>query len=119
MSARTMSVSTIDYTPTAAELNTSGLVPALWRELRPRLDTRGAKRNSPQPAPRSPVGRDQPERIRQPNLSAGHVRGADAGPQNVTLAGVNATKTGRSFDLNVAGLQLQGRPTLWQITGKI
>ncbi|MGB7198933.1 MAG: alpha-N-arabinofuranosidase, partial [Acidobacteriaceae bacterium] len=38
--------------------------------------------------------------------------------KTLTLAVVNATDSEHSFDLNVAGLQLQGQPTVWQITGK-
>ena len=35
----------------------------------------------------------------------------------LTLAVVNATESEQKFDLNVAGAQLQGVPTLWRMTG--
>ena len=120
MSARTMGVSTIDYTPTAAAFNTTGLVYKLYGDSFVAGSIPVALTgNSPQPAPQSPVGGDQPETSSgSPTFPLDMFAALTPDRKYLTLAVVNATDTERSFDLNVAGVRLEGQPTLWQIAGK-
>jgi len=120
MSARTMGVSTLDYTPTAAVLNTTGLVYKLYGDsFVPGSIPVALTGNSPQPAPQSPVGGDQPEtNSGSPTYPLDMFAALTPDRKTLTLAVVNATDAERSFNLNVAGLQVQGQPTVWQITGK-
>ena len=120
MSARTMGASTIDYTPTAAVFNTTGLVYKLYGDsFVPGSIPVALTGNSPQPAPQSPVGGDQPEtNSGSPTYPLDMFAALTPDRKTLTLAVINATDSERSFDLNVAGLRLQGQPTLWQITGK-
>ena len=120
MSARTMGVSTLDYTPTATVLNTTGLVYKLYGDsFVPGSIPVALTGNSPQPAPQSPVGGDRPEtNSGSPTYPLDMFAALTPDRKTLTLAVVNATDSEHSFDLNVAGLQLQGQPTVWQITGK-
>ncbi len=120
MSARTMGVSTLDYTPTAAAFNTTGLVYKLYGDSFVAGSIPVALTgNSPQPAPQSPVGGDQPETSSgSPTFPLDMFAALTPDRKYLTLAVVNATDTERSFDLNVAGVRLEGQPTLWQIAGK-
>jgi alpha-L-arabinofuranosidase len=120
MSAHTMGVSTLDYTPTAAVFNTTGLVYKLYGDsFVPGSIPVALKGNSPQPPPQYPVGGDQPEtNSGSPTYPLDMFAAMTPDRKYLTLAVVNATETEHSFDLNVAGGRLQGQPTLWQITGK-
>ncbi|MGB8479316.1 MAG: hypothetical protein WCE63_10800 [Acidobacteriaceae bacterium] len=120
MSARTMGVSTLDYTPTAAVLNTTGLVYKLYGDsFVPGSIPVALTGNSPQPAPQSPVGGDQPEtNSGSPTYPLDMFAALTPDRKYLTLAVVNATDTEHSFDLNIAGVRLEGQPTLWQIAGK-
>ena len=120
MSAHTMGVSTLDYTPTAAVLNTTGLVYKLYGDsFVPGSIPVALTGNSPQPAPEYPVGGDQPEtNSGSPTYPLDMFAALTPDHKYLTLAVVNATRSQRSFDLNVAGIRLKGEPTVWRITGK-
>jgi len=120
MSAHTMGVSTLDYTPTAAALNTTGLVYKLYGDsFVPGSIPVALTGNSSQPAPQYPIGGDQPEtNSGSPTYPLDMFAALTPDRKYLTLAVVNATETEHSFDLHVAGARLAGRPTLWQITGK-
>jgi len=120
MSARTMGVSTLDYTPTAAVLNTTGLVYKLYGgSFVPGSIPVALTGNSPQPAPQFPVGGDQPKtNSGSPTYPLDMFAALTPDRKYLTLAVVNATNSAHSFELNVAGVRLKRQPTLWQITGK-
>lgn len=120
MSAHTMGVSTLEYTPTEAEFNTTGLVYKLYGDsFVPGSIPVALDGNSPQPAPQYPVGGDQPEtNSGSPTYPLDMFAALTPNRKYLTLAVVNATDSERSFDLNVAGVRLKGKPTLWRITGK-
>ena len=120
MSARTMGVSTLDYTPTAAAFNTTGLVYKLYSDsFVPGSIPVTLMGNSPQPAPQYPVGGDQPEtNSGSPTYPLDMFAALTPDRKYLTLAVVNATETEQSFDLTLAGVQMKGQPTLWQVTGK-
>ena len=120
MSARTMGVSTLDYTPTAAVFNSTGLVYKLYGDhFVPGSIPVALSGNSPQPAPQYPVGGDQPEtNSGSPTYPLDMLAALTPDRRFLNIAVVNATESERSFDLNVAGVKLEGPPTLWHITGK-
>ncbi len=120
MSAHTMGVSTMDYTPTSAALNTTGLMFKLYGDH----FTAGSvpvavTGNSPQPAPKYPVGGDQPQtNSGSPTYPLDMVAALTADRKFLTLAVVNATETEQKLDLKVAGVQMAGEGKLWRMTGK-
>jgi alpha-N-arabinofuranosidase len=120
MSAFTMGVSTQDYNQTAAVLNTNGLLFKLygdqlsWGSLPVAVSG-----NSPQPPPKYPVGGDQPRtNAGSPTYPLDMVAALTADRKYLTLAVVNATESVQRLDLNVTGVRLAGKSTLWQMTGK-
>jgi len=119
MSAHTMGVSTLEYTPTAAVLNTTGLVYNLYgNNFAPGSIPVALNGNSPQPAPEYPVGGDQPaSNSGSPTYPLDMFAALTPDRRYLTLAVVNATDSESSFDLKVAGVRLEGQPRLWQITG--
>ncbi|HXJ96448.1 MAG TPA: alpha-L-arabinofuranosidase C-terminal domain-containing protein [Terriglobia bacterium] len=120
MSAFTMGVSTLDYNQTAAVLNTNGLLFKLYGDhmgagLLP-VEVSG---NSPQPPPKYPVGGDQPRtNSGSPTYPLDVVAALTPDRKYLTVAVVNATESVQPFDLNVTGVRLAGKSTLWQMTGK-
>ena len=103
MTAHTMGVSTLDITPTSSVLNSTGLVFGMYGDhfvgpFRLRLRAIRRNRRRRQPALR----RRAEENLRQPDLSARHVRGAHPDHKYLNLAVVNATDSEQKFDLSVA-----------------
>ena len=119
MSAHTMGVSTLDYAPTAATLNTTGLVFKLYGDhfvsWSVPVELSG---NSPQPAPKYPIGGDQPEtNSGSPTYPLDMFAALSPDRKYLTLAVVNATAAEQRFNLNVTAVHLEGPSTLWQMTG--
>jgi alpha-L-arabinofuranosidase len=119
MSAHTMGVSTLDYTPTAATMNTTGLVFKLYgNHFVPGSIPVTLTGNSPQPAPQYPIGGDQPEtNSGSPTYPLDMFAALTPDHKFLNIAVVNATESEQKFDLNVAGEQLKGPSTLWRMTG--
>ena len=120
MSAHTMGVSTLDYTPTAATLNTTGLVFKLYSTLfKPGSVPVDLSGNSPQPPPKYPVGGDQPEtNSGSPTYPFDMFAALTPDHKLLNLAVVNATETPQQFDLNVVGGRLASGAKVWQLTGR-
>jgi len=120
MSAHTMGVSTLDYTPTAAALNTTGLIFMLYGDhFVPGSIPLALSGDSPQPDPKYPIGGDQPKtNSGSPTYPLDMFAALSPDRKYLTLAVVNATDAVQHFDLNVASIHLTGDPTLWQMTGK-
>ncbi len=120
MSAHTMGVSTLDYTPTAATLNTTGLIFKLYGEHFGAGSIPVAlSGNSAQPAPQYPIGGDQPEtNSGSPTYPLDMFAALTPDRKYLTLAVVNATDAEQHFDLKVAGLRVGGNGEVWQMTGK-
>ncbi len=120
MSAYTMGVSTLDLNATNAVLNTTGLLFKMYG------DHFGAGSlpvavtgNSPQPAPKYPVGGDQPRtNAGSPTYPIDVVAALSADRKYLKVAIVNATESAQSLTLNVTGVRLGGPATLWQMTAK-
>ena len=119
MSAHTMGVSTLDFNSTAATLNTTGLLFKLYGEHFVGSIPVALSGNSPQPAPKYPIGGDQPKtNSGSPTYPLDMVAALTADRKELTLAVVNATESAQPLALNVAGVRLAGKSTLWQMTGK-
>jgi alpha-L-arabinofuranosidase len=118
-SAHTMGVSTMDYSPTAAIFNTTGLVFKLYGDHfvagSVPVELSG---NSPQPPPKYPVGGDQPRtNSGSPTYPLDMFAALTPDRKYLNLAVINATETEQKFDLNVAGVRLSGPSALWRMTG--
>lgn len=119
MTAFTMGVSTMDFTPTSAVLNTNGLLFQLYGEyLGPGSIPVELSGNSPQPAPQQHLVGDLPR------TSAGSatypldmVAALSPDRRTLTLAVVNATDQEQPFRLNLSGVRITGPGTLWEMTG--
>jgi alpha-N-arabinofuranosidase len=119
MSAHTMGVSTLDYNSTAATFNTTGLLFKLYGEHFVGSIPVALSGNSPQPAPKYPIGGDQPKtNSGSPTYPLDMVAALTADRKYLTLAVVNATESVQPLALNVAGVRLAGKATLWEMTGK-
>ncbi len=119
MSAHTMGVSTLDYNSTAATFNTTGLLFKLYGEHFVGSIPVALSGNSPQPAPKYPIGGDQPKtNSGSPTYPLDMLAALTSDRKYLTLAVVNATESEQKFDLNVTGARLEGPSTLWQMTGK-
>lgn|SRR5579871_925847 len=119
MSAHTMGVSTLDYNSTAATFNTTGLLFKLYGEHFVGSIPVELSGNSPQPAPRYPIGGDQPRtNAGSPTYPLDMFAALTPDRKFLTLAVVNATESEQKFNLNVSGARLAGPSTLWQMTGE-
>ena len=120
MLAHTMGVSTLDYTPTAATMNTTGLMFKMYGDhFVPGSVPVDISGSSPQPAPKYPVGGDQPEtNSGSPTYPLDMFAALTPDHKFLTLAVVNATEQPQSFDLNIDGGHAGRASTVWQLTGK-
>ena len=119
MSAFTMGVSTLNISPTAASLNTTGLLFKLYGEhMGPGLIPLKLTGNSPQPLPTQHLFGDFPHKqAGSPTYPLDMVAALSPDHKFLNLAVVNATDTTQHFTLNVDGLTLGGPSTLWKMTG--
>lgn len=120
MAAHTMGVSTLDYTPAAATLNTTGLAFKLYGDHFPPGSIPVAlSGNAPQPAPQYPVGGDQPEtNSGSPTYPLDMFAALSPDRKLLILSVVNATESEQQFRIDVTGAQWAGHAAMWQITGK-
>ncbi len=120
MSAFTMGVSTLDFNATSAVLNTNGILFKLYGEHMGEgsvpVTITG---NSPQPEPKFPAGGDQPKtNAGSPTYPLDMVAALSVDKKYLNVAIVNATDSAQPLTLNVTGVRLAGKPTLWQMTAK-
>jgi alpha-N-arabinofuranosidase len=119
MSAHTMGVSTLDYNSTAATFNTTGLLFKLYGGHFVGSTPVALSGNSPQPAPKYPIGGDQPKtNSGSPTYPLDMFAALTPDRKFLTVAVVNATESAQRLDLKVMGVRLAGNSTLWQMTGK-
>jgi alpha-N-arabinofuranosidase len=117
MAGHTMGTSSIEFNANDAALNTTGLLFQLYREHFGTVPV-AVDGNSPPPAPRYPVGGDQP------NVNAGSstypldVSAALSSDGKVlTLAVVNPTETPQKLELTFKGSDFRGQGRSWRMTG--
>ena len=104
MSAHTMGVSTLDYTPTAATMNSTGLMFKLYANHFAGTIPVALSGNSPQPPTRNPPYADEPKQPSgSPTYPLDMFAALTSDRKYLMLAVVNATETEQKFDLNVTG----------------
>lgn len=117
MSAFTFATSTLDYDGTDAIFNTTGLMFKLFREHYGTLPIEVGG-NSPQPAPKWPVGGDQPAvNAGSPTYPLDVTAALSSDRKFLTVAVVNPTTSSQRLDLNLQGIRLKGKSRMWQMTG--
>ena len=116
MSAHTMGTSTLDITPTASTMNTTGLVFKMYHDFVGTIPV-GVSGNSPQPATDSQRYADEPKTSSgSPTYPLDVFAALTPDHKYLNIAVVNATDSDQKFDLNVNGARIEGASTLWQLT---
>jgi alpha-N-arabinofuranosidase len=118
MAAHTMGPASVIYNRTEAQMNSTGLVFDFYKKHYGTLPVDVAG-NFPQPAPKWPVGGDQPK------VNAGSatypldVAAAwSADRKTLTVAIVNPTETAQAIDLQFKGVALRAQGKVWRMTGQ-
>jgi alpha-L-arabinofuranosidase len=120
MGAFTTGASTMDITPTASVLNSTGEVFKLYGEhfgagTLP-LPVEG---NSPQPEPRYPVGFAHPKVLAgSPTYPLDVIAGLSPDRRSLRIAVVNATFKNQPLEIKLDGLQIRDSGKVWRLTGK-
>lgn len=119
MGAQTTGVSLIDFNKTASTLNGLGLVYKLYGDHFVGAIPVALSGNSPQPAPKFPVGSlDQPEKSSgSPTYPLDMYAALSADRKYLIVSVVNATEAEQKVDVGVTGVHLAGPSKLWQLTG--
>ncbi|HEY3626627.1 MAG TPA: alpha-N-arabinofuranosidase [Terracidiphilus sp.] len=118
MAAHTMGTSTLDFNRTASTLNTLGILFKMYSNNFPGLIPVGVSGTSPQPEPKYPPSPDQPKTSSgSPTYPLDVFAALTPDRKFLTVAVVNATDSEQKLDLNLAGAQVAGASTLWQMTG--
>jgi alpha-N-arabinofuranosidase len=120
MSAFTTGASTMDITPTGAVLNATGEVFKLYGEhFGAGTIPLAVEGNSPQPAPKYPVGFSHPQvRAGSPTYPLDIIAGLSPDGRNLRIAVVNATYEPQRFNVKLANLATGGAGRQWLLTGK-
>jgi alpha-L-arabinofuranosidase len=117
MGAFTFATSTLDFNGTDAIFNTTGLMFKLFREHYGTLPIE-VTGNSPQPAPKWPVGGDQPAvNAGSPTYPLDVSAAFTSDRKFLTVAVVNPTTSTQQLDLNIEGTHASGNSRMWQMTG--
>ena len=117
MSAHTMGTSTLDITPMASTMNTTGLVFKMYHDFVGTIPV-PVSGNSPQPPTDSQRYADEPKTSSgSPTYPLDVFAALTPDHKYLDVAVVNATDSDQKFDLNVNGARIEGASTLWQLTG--
>lgn len=119
MAAFTMGVSTLNISPTAAALNTTGLLFRLYgRLLGAGMLPLAVSGNSPLPPPGPPIADGLPRsRAGSPTYPLDVFAALTPGRRFLRVAVVNATAAVQPLALRLEGVRLAGRGTRWELTG--
>jgi alpha-N-arabinofuranosidase len=120
MGAFTTGASTMDITPTGAVLNATGEVFKLYGEhFGAGTTPLAVQGNSPQPAPKYPVGFSHPAvRAGSPTYPLDIIAGLSPNGRSLRIAVVNATYEPQRFSLKLVNLTTGGAGRQWLLTGK-
>ncbi|MBO9624384.1 MAG: alpha-N-arabinofuranosidase [Sphingomonas sp.] len=120
MSAFTTGASTMDITPTASVLNTTGMVFKLFGEhFGAGTIPLGVDGNVPQPDPHYPVGFDHPKvNAGSPTWPLDVIAGLSADGKRLRIAVTNATYEPQRFAVDLRSLKVRGKGVRWLLTGK-
>jgi len=117
MAGHTMGTSSIEFNATDAALNTTGLLFQLYRDHFGTVPVE-VDGNSPPPAPKYPVGGDQPRvNAGSPTYPVDVSAALTSDGKFLTLAVVNPTESAQKLDLTINGVDLRGKGRLWHMTG--
>ncbi|HKO18518.1 MAG TPA: alpha-L-arabinofuranosidase C-terminal domain-containing protein, partial [Acidobacteriaceae bacterium] len=117
MSAFTMGVSTINLNATESSFNTTGLMFKLYRDHFGTLPVKVGG-NSPQPAPKWPVGGEQPAtNPGSPTYPLDISAAFSSDRKFLTVGIVNPTEEPQSLNLHLEGVRLGSEAQMWRMTG--
>lgn len=117
MAGHTMGTSSLEFNATQAALNTTGLLFQLYRDHfgTVPLEVDG---NSPPPAPKYPVGGDQPKvNAGSPTYPLDVSAALSSDGRLLTVAVINPTEAAQKLELTIKGVDLRGKGRLWRLTG--
>jgi alpha-N-arabinofuranosidase len=119
MGAFTTGASTMDITPTASVLNSTGEVFRLYGEhFGAGTVPLGMNGNSPQREPKYPVGYSHPEvRSGSPTYPLDVIAGLSADRRTLRIAIVNPTFKPQSVSITLEGVVTRGSGQVWRLTG--
>jgi alpha-N-arabinofuranosidase len=119
MGAFTTGASTMDITPTDATLNSTGVVFKFYGEhFGTGVVPVAISGNSPQPAPKYPVGFAHPQvRAGSPTYPLDVIAGLSPDGKTLRIGVVNATFTEQPLDLDLKSLAVRGAGRRWVLTG--
>ncbi|MGH9353827.1 MAG: alpha-N-arabinofuranosidase, partial [Terriglobia bacterium] len=119
MAAHTMGTSCIDYTHAEAAMNTLGMMFKLYQDHFGDLPVE-VTGNSPQPAPKYPVGGDQPKVNAGSDTYPLDVAAAlkiKSGGTALAVAVLNPTESAQKLNLDFKGIELRSAGRMWRMTG--
>ncbi len=117
MAGHTMGTSSIEFNATDAALNATGLLFQLYRDHFGTVPVE-VDGNSPPPAPKYPVGGDQPKvNAGSPTYPLDVSAALTSDGKFLTLAVVNPAESAQELDLTIDGVDLRGKGRLWRMTG--
>jgi len=117
MAGHTMGTSSIEFNATDAALNTTGQLFQLYRDHFGTVPVE-VDGNSPPPAPKYPVGGDQPKvNAGSPTYPLDVSAALTTDREFLTIAMVNPTESVQKLDLTIKGMDLRGTGRLWHMTG--
>ena len=118
MAAHTMGTSTLSFNQSASELNALGLIFKMYSQTFPGSIPVQVDGNAPQPAPKYPVGGDQPKASSGSSTYPLDVYAAlSADHTTLNVAVVNATEDAQDLDLEIADGKATGSGSVWKLTG--
>jgi alpha-N-arabinofuranosidase len=118
MAAHTMGTSTLDFNQTASTLNGLGLIFKMYSNIFPGATPVAVGGNAPQPAPKYPVGGDQPKQSSgSPTYPLDVYAALSSDRKTVFVAVVNATESAHTLDLELAGAHAAGPANILRLEG--
>jgi alpha-N-arabinofuranosidase len=118
MAAHTMGTSTLDFNQTASTLNGLGLIFKMYSNIFPGATPVAVGGNAPQPAPKYPVGGDQPKQSSgSPTYPLDVYAALSSDRKTVFVAVVNATESAHTLDLELAGAHAAGPAKILRLEG--
>jgi alpha-N-arabinofuranosidase len=117
MAAFTMGMSWIDYNNTDCVYSNAGLLFRMYQQHFGTIPVT-VNGNAPQPAPKWPVGGDQPQvNAGSPTYPLDMSAALKEDGKTLTIAVVNATETAQTTALNLTGFAAKAQGRMWRLTG--
>lgn len=117
MAGHTMGTSSIEFNATDAALNATGLLFQLYRDHFGTVPVE-VDGDSPPPAPKYPVGGDQPKvNAGSPTYPLDVSAALSSDGKFLTVAVINPAESAQKLDLTIHGMDLRGKGRFWRLTG--